>query len=518
MKRVFKFVAFSLVTACLIIYTMTGCGKKTVKPSSGIGSSDSAASDGASMDSNFSSGSTSIILSSSLFSSLARSSNKVVSKSQGKTSSNNTVPSTQTSGGATTPTYIPGTNFPEVYIGICEPQYQQQIAHPDQWDYVRNNADGFYTNFHLMDAVYSVEDVQQFGNLFKNKFAFIESDMSSNISQEQFYIDKLKYGGFYVPYSSLNYGWDINRQNNLKTYSLSKGQKTRYCFVQQGPWVIGGDITKSSNSQYLNWINQSDGISTDGPMGLWKTNSGNMQSGSYSMVKYAHKLGKKASVMLCPYGANQSSYKESMFLDVGIDCVKKHEDNDAEPDIWSVFEYCADIPAIPEQQNGRPYNSTTGMAYYLLKHIKGEPKTLDLFATAANGVVTGKNIFDANVSNTTQKLIISASASAGTVYRCTISAQNLSSWCDYAALLKANGLSSAWSLQLKLGNQDITNSVLNGGFVFYQDNRLNPQTTKTIDLTLTRKATGGNANMTLNLQLLPHKTSAVSDSMQIIAK
>lgn len=414
----------------------------------------------------------------------------------------------------------------EVYVGVAD-NHMDQINSPAKWSYVSQNADGFYINFIELDSIYKQSTLNSYGKLFTNKNALVESDMNSDIQKEQGYIDKLHTAGFTIPYTSLNYGWDKTRQDNLKTYALKDGQDPRPCFVQQGPWAIGGSITGDkggaaplTNANYRSWINQADGISTDGPMGFWYVDQSQMKAASYSMVKYAHSLGKKALVMICPYGADAKGYTPKMFLSVGIACVREHEDNDAEPDIWSVFEYATSIAAVPEQKDGAPFNSTTGMAYYLVKHIKGDPDTLDLYTTDGSGVITGQGIFNPSVASTSQIVTFDPSVSAGTVYQYAINTSNLSSWCDYAAVLKATatGSTDAWTLQFKLADTDVTNSVLSSGFKFYQNNRLNPLTTQTLDLYITRNAKSGDADLTLNLELIPHNGSDTMDSMQIMSK
>ena len=420
----------------------------------------------------------------------------------------------------------PSAKRTEVYVGVAD-NYMDQINVSIKWSYVRENADGFYINFIELDSMYKQSTLNAYGKLFTNKNVLIESDMNSSLEKEQGYINKLHTAGFTIPYTSINYGWDIGRRDNLKNYELKEGQEPRLCFVQQGPWVIGGSILGDkgpakpySNAEYRSWTTQGDGMSTDGPMGLWFSDQGQMKSGSYSMVKYAHSLGKKALVMICPYGADVKSYTPKMFLSVGITCVQEHEDNDAEPDIWSVFEYATSIAAIPEQKDGAPFNSTTGMAYYLIKHIKGDPNTLDLFTADDSGAITGQGIFDPSVESTSQKATFDQSAPAGTVFHYAINTANLSAWCDYTSVLKATptGSTAAWTLQFKLADTDITNNVLTSGFKFYQVNRLNPMTTKTVDLYITRTAASGDSNYTLNLELLPHNGSDTMDSLQIMSK
>ncbi|MHB1461723.1 MAG: hypothetical protein ACYC1M_10620 [Armatimonadota bacterium] len=406
----------------------------------------------------------------------------------------------------------------EVYVGVAD-NHMDQINHPDQWTYVRQNADGFYINFIELDSMYSQSTLDAYGKLFTNKNAFIESDMNSSTEKEHGYVDRLHKAGFTIPYTSLNYGWSKERQDGLKTYALKPGQKPRLCFVQDGPWNIGGTIFQNkayngvfSNSDYRSWVRQADGTSTDGPLGFWVVDQGSMKSASYSMVKFAHSLGKKSVLMLCPYGAGVASYTPAMYLNVGINCVREHEDNDADPDIWDVFEYATSIDAVPEQKEGAPHNSTTGMAYYLIKHIKGDPNTLDLYAMADSGKTTGKGFFGS--STLTQGV-----AASKTVHY-TISAANLSSWCDYAGVLKtrAAALPKDWTIKFKLAGTDITRDVLNGGYKFYKTHRLNPQTTQQVELYITRPAKKSQAMLELLLELSPHHGSDTVDSLRIVAR
>ena len=412
----------------------------------------------------------------------------------------------------------------EVYVGVAD-QWADLLTFSNQWSYVRQNADGLYLNFIQMGYTGGIgfdkpETCNAYANLFTHKNAYYESDINETMPKEQSYLVRLQTAGFKVPYTSLNYGWSAERQSNLKTYALPNGQAPRLCLWQNGPWDIGGNIlgdTPAANLALRSNITRADGDSTDGPMGYWHTDQGSMRSGSYSMVKYAHSLGKKAVVMICPYHANVGGYDATKdFLTVGQGCVRMHEDNDAEPDIWSVFEYATSIAAVPEQSGGVPAVSTTGMAYYLIKHLKGDPGTLDLYATNVAGVVAGRGAF----SPASQVLTFNPSVAAGTVYHYAVKIANTSSWCDYAAVLKAtmSGSTAAWKVRYKISGTDITRRVAGGGYLFYQDKRVNPNTTRTVDLYLKRTGSTGDANLDLNLELLPHQGSAAVDLLKILSR
>ena len=158
---------------------------------------------------------------------------------------------------------------------------------------------------------------------------------------------------------------------DLKRQGLPPGV-TRPCLAQNGPWTFGGgDITKDigENARMRADTARTDGASTDGPLSLWQADQGQMRSGSFSVVKYAHRLHKTAAVMVTPYDLKP----RSLWLAAAQGCVRQHEDAGAKPDIWIVFEYATDTPTLPETVDGKPADTITGMAYWLIHHVQ-DPK------------------------------------------------------------------------------------------------------------------------------------------------
>jgi len=282
----------------------------------------------------------------------------------------------------------------KVYYGEAE-LVHQLLTNTSQWTYVQENADGFYVNFIEMYAILSPDELLGFFQLFKNKSAYFESDADPDhqpLERDKTAIEILHRVGWNISYTSQNYGWTVERDEILGYYNLTEHVPRRPDFVQLGPWTLSGNISNDPgtgpypNAQYRAWINQSNGVSTDGPLGFWSIDFQQMREGSYSTVQYAHSIGRPAAVMLCPYGAGVKTYNSTRdFVTVGISAIQGHEDNNADPDIWIIFEYAAgSIPAVSEQVNGYPANSTTGMAYYALKHRDGEAETLDLYMHEGN--------------------------------------------------------------------------------------------------------------------------------------
>ena len=349
------------------------------------------------------------------------------------------------------------------------------IANPDQWQYVRQNADGFYVNFIQMLNP-DPKKCAQMCALFTHKNAYYESDsrytglggfpdggqFSRALERQE--LGALLNGGFQVPYSSLNYGVDDAKLADLKSYGMPAAV-SRPCFTQCGPWTLGGDITNNTASSVGVRANvvKTDGLSTDGPLSLWAANTGQMQSGSYSCVKYAHSLNKTAIVMVAPYNLQPVS----LWLTTAQGCVRQHENAGAKPDIWDVFEYATTTPTLPETTtDGQPADTITGMAYWLIHHIK-DPQNyarLTPSTTAAN--------------------------SSGTRRVVTMTLHNHSTWLDLCPVLfaRTRGLSSDWTLHLRVNGQDVTRQMTQAGLPFIGSLRLWPGNTRQVQVILDCKS------------------------------
>jgi hypothetical protein len=281
----------------------------------------------------------------------------------------------------------------EVYFGVAD-QWHDLLNHPDQWAYVQQHANGFYVNFIMMNRVIrhatglTQSDLTKTCGLFAGHMAYLESDIrtpssghqggggggaddGASAEQEQQYISMLHAGGCKIKYTSLNYGWSQERAENLTKFDLLPGER-RLDFVQTAPWKMNGNIDAplAANEKIRQLILASDGPSTDGPLGFWLVDGDGFRSGNLSLIQFAHQHHKKVMIMLAPYGAGAANYNAKQdFLKVGQDMVRYLESHHAIPDIWAVFEYATDIPAVPEQIDGQPANTTSGFAYWLIQHI-----------------------------------------------------------------------------------------------------------------------------------------------------
>jgi hypothetical protein len=412
----------------------------------------------------------------------------------------------------------------KIYYGEAE-LVQQLLTNTSQWTYVQQNADGYYANFIEMDVVLTPDDLLGFFKLFTNKSVYYESDADPShqpLEKDKVAIDALHSAGWNITHTSQNYGWTVERDEILGYYNLTEHVLRRPDFVQLGPWTLSGNISNDpgtgpySNAQYRAWINQSDGVSTDGPLGFWQIDFQQMREASYSVVQYAHSIGKPAAVMLCPYGAGVVTYNSTRdFVTVGISAIQGHEDNNADPDIWIIFEYADNvIPAVPEQVNGYPANSTTGMAYYALKHRDGEAETLDLYVDEGK---IGQFVYVKQ--STKADVILNSNVPAGTTVNYTIYVADYSPWLDYAACLRvliSAGHPDGWHIRYLIGGVDITATMTStNGFIFVRENRVRPKTVQSINVSFTRTVVVHH-NMTLTIELAPHRGSTVVDSLRIM--
>jgi hypothetical protein len=429
----------------------------------------------------------------------------------------------------------------EVYFGVAD-QWDDLLKTPDQWKFVRENADGFYVNFIEMDWMknspkrMNPEKLKKTAQLFTHKNALIESDMHASTEDDQRYIRDLQTAGFFLPYTSLNYGWSAERANNLKTFQLLAGQTPRVNLVQLGPWTIGGDIKGDAgstdvakNAHYRNWIKESDGVSTDGPMGLWQMDAGKMRTGSFSVVTYAASLKKKSLVMLCPYGAGNKLYTPAQALSMSQQCVREHEDAGAIPTIWSVFEYATDIAAVPEAVAGKPISTTSGIAYWLIHHIQDPDRVARLSIPKQPGITTKtalltpigeKETILAEGAEITEATVTAPTPTAGKPWTITCELNNDSSWLDLCPVLSAetNDPNHSWDISYTLGGVDVTKAMQKGeGVVCVGDLRLWHQSKQTLVITLTpRKQNATASPLGLHLKLKPHPSQLKRLQQQIV--
>ena len=392
----------------------------------------------------------------------------------------------------------PSVRAQQVYVGSGN-GWDAMIAHPEQWAFVRAHADGFYVNFIQMlrpDA----KKCAQTAALFARKNAYYESDSRntglggfpdggqfSRAFQAQ-QLQALLDGGFRVPCTSLNYGVDDAKLADLKTQGLPKGV-TRPCLTQNGPWTFGGDITKDSgeNARMRADTARTDGASTDGPLSLWQADQGGMRSGSYSVVKYAHRLHKTAAVMVTPYDLQP----RSLWLAAAQRCVRQHEDAGAKPDIWIVFEYATDTPTLPETVNGKPADTIMGMAYWLIHHVQDPKHWAHLTGPVADG--------------------------AG---RQTVMVRNNSPWMDFCPVLSAavRDPRHEWDVRFQVGGKDVTRQMTQGGGLpFVGTLRLWPGAARPVQVALTRRRPGRRdaAPPTVEISLRPHP-SAPPQAAQVV--
>jgi len=344
----------------------------------------------------------------------------------------------------------------EVFFGSAD-QWRDLVQRPDQWPFVRDNIDGLYVNFIMMNRLRGGL-LDATASLLKNRRVFLESDhrtpkdgddaSGAAPKDDQSSIQRLHASGLAIPYTSLNYGWSQERAANLRGFDKRPGAPRRN-FVQVGPWAIGGDIARdrtqnragssAPNAAYRDWIKGADGVSTDGPMGLWKADSGKMRAGSVSIVRFAHRYGKMAVVMLGPYGARNPDYDPAQFLSVSQDAVRLHEDSGAVPDIWTVFEYATSIPAVPEQENGRPAATTTGAAFWLLHHLRDPDHAMSM-AVSQDGRPPG----------------------GGCGRGIEVVLANQSDWLDFAPRLRLDGPGVDRQMRASIDGVDVSEAIRTG--------------------------------------------------------
>lgn len=385
----------------------------------------------------------------------------------------------------------------KVYYGFMSRAPETgDTANYSKWNYVRNNVDGFYTNFIDMwrmefEQGGGVANCKRLAKAFKNHSCFFETTMEQKVNDDangvineqtdRRMIDELQAAGFYVDYSSVNYMQPSfaasckSHISNLYNYNVKRGRRS--VFYLCGPWCFNGDINNSEDAKIMAaWT---DGFATDGPLGYWYVNQGGMKSCSYSIVKYAAQHNQETAVMLCPYSVEQAGYRPDLdFLKVSKDCVFGHEDNGAAPQIWALWMYgegdLSHFAQFPESRNvngqEEPLCTATGVAYWLLKHLRTFP-----VLTAARAENKGNNTYSVKVA-----------AGQTVTIPVTLTNGNNSS-IELSPVVRAilDKRSSNYSISFNINGNDVTDQVLHqGGLNFVNDYRLSSSNSVTLNVVI----------------------------------
>lgn len=409
----------------------------------------------------------------------------------------------------------------KVYIGISNGWHStDSIQNYSKWDYVRHNATGLYTNFIEMwkcfyqNKVNTQTSCNDMRKAFIKGGCFFETSMETklntgvngfnNDSSDRRSLDFLTRANFDVQYTSLNYGVNADRVSLLRTY---KGN--RKCFYLAAPWRYGGDIfsnNATTNATVRADILTTDGFETDGPLGYWYNNQAGMREGSYSLVKYANYFNVESAVMLAPYDAGITGYSSlTDFLTVSKQCVLGHEDNNAAPDIWTIWTYGNDIalPNFPEsivnaEGEVEAANTKMGVAYWLLKHLnnfpKVEVKANSLVGNGANLKIINDSVSEIEMNKDGQctlPIVISND------YQPQIEISPLLS-----AIIDNNGID--WNINFLLSGKIVTlNMLVRGGINCINDLRLSKGVKLDLALQISPKSTIQNPNpVVVNLQCM----------------
>ncbi|MEO6151372.1 MAG: RICIN domain-containing protein [Mucilaginibacter sp.] len=382
-------------------------------------------------------------------------------------------------------------------------------ANYSQWEYVRTHADGYVQSFITMDGNNSrntpLANLQAMAAAFTNKGCYYAASTETTVQAsghpvndavDRSYIDLLTNAGFNVNSAGINYGTTPARTATLRTY---KGN--RPCLQLWGPWDFGGDINSNHgiNARIRSYILATDGISFDGPMGLWYGNYKNMREGAYSATKFAHDNGKLASMDPAPsgfFGDPNYAPASSNFFGTAKSCVMGFEDHDAALDEWDLYLYQEQGTAIfPEVniKNGTnvPANSQTGFGYWLIRHLNTLPK----MAIPNTGIVSN-NTMVSLPDNSHAQIIMNAATS----YSMQLNFSNKPDTAiELSPLITAAvaGNTANWQVTFKIGTTDVTNAILGGGLNCVNTIRLTSKFT--LPLIMTVKALNASASpVTIN--------------------
>lgn len=430
------------------------------------------------------------------------------------------------------------TTLPErqtkVFVGSSDfgglPTSWEELANPDnysKWNYVRTHADGFYTNFAMMDHVFAhganpLQMSTDMKNAFTHKDAFYETDMNYPEAQDKRNLDCLTSSGFKIPFTSLNYGISPQRVQTLKSYQ-GKGA----CLTLMGPWTLGGDILGNApgNAALRENIKVTDGMSADSPLWPWYSDKLSVREGMYSTVAFTHQLNKIAAVMLAPAQSTaQPGYSGPNFLRISQRMTFDLENHHVVPEIWGVYPYGAleSYPTFPESGvdaagDTVALDTKMGVAYWLIKHFNTFPKV----ALLGSGIVkTNAQVIQKSGSQATVSLGTRKKGRAECTLPFVIS-NGFAPGIAISPVIRAIvGSSDDWDIQFKLRGKKVTDSVVSGGGLnFVGGRRISKNNPSTLTIIIHAKKNNPKP-VTIELQTMSNISNTVhkKTSFTIVAK
>ncbi len=400
----------------------------------------------------------------------------------------------------------------QVFVGSAF--FLDHMANKAAWPYTASHVDGFYNHPVGWRSLNAASARQVLANV-AHKTAIVEGDLSGpvagTVKERDTVVGEMAADGMPTQALFENQVKPNKPQNTVTADVLAADQAewTQFCrdtHAKTGAatyfMTAAFQIAEDFQGRTLNWdspawaymhtdiqVPDCAGAGLDSPVDNYLLGPPTRRQAVWDMTRWTQRQGKRFIYLTSP-GDPAVNNNGTAFIQHLRQTVASLEDNDAEPDTYAVESYIPTGPdTVPESgPDGAAAGTITGGAYYLLKHRDGEPGTLHLTVVA------------------------------GETDHPVVTLTNSSAWLDYAPVLKANvaGHAGAWTVKFSVGGVDVTPAVLGAGYLFYQAQRLNPQTSQQIVVTLTRKKARGPAPpLHLILQVLPHTGSAPSAHLQI---
>lgn len=416
---------------------------------------------------------------------------------------------------AVAPTEIPSgilSKAAQIWIGGSRawPDYIAEGAAP-QWNFLAQNADGFYINnfaMRLTDKTLKLEPtkearfaaLQKMSGLLKIDKLFYETDQQHSTDEfEKNAFDNFKKAGFDIVAVTINRG-----TNPERTAILTKNG-ARPLYYMFGPWRGGGDINNEQNQELRENIAQFGGSAVDGPVTMWRKDAGKMKTMVYSTIRWTQSQNKEFLYLLAPNESGADFLEETRKLAHDL------EDNGANPNIWAVSFYGPPtfrdtLETLPESlPDGAPAKTFSGAAYWLMHHLRDPENALRLsFAMSNQDVATrnAKPVFDLSKTR-----------------KFEFSVANDSQWLDLTPVVCARLDERPANLNLKwtIGARDVTREINGEGLVFNRELRLNPGQSRKLTLEIAGETEGKLAPTALKLELMPHpSTPIVKQSLPLL--
>jgi hypothetical protein len=255
----------------------------------------------------------------------------------------------------------------------------------------------------------------------------------------------------------------------------------------------------------LDFLTMGSGTSVDAPTQLYVQRPDKYRQTIFDAISYSHSKNKGFMYLISPNtsGADFLAHAQRIVRDL--------EDRNLEPEFYAVElyglrPYTLTPETVVNAQGKRvSANTITGVAHWLIKHLRADEQELDLWINTPQGN------FDkgtTRTSGTSPGLNLANWTGSNGTWTATLNAHNRSTWLELSPMLKGgvSGLPAGWTVTYSIAGKNISAASLAAGLAYVGTYRLAPGASTALTIKLSKAgATSLPAGVKLQWSLYSHR-------------